>query len=53
MILTVSARKIVLSETDTDSDDVMFDKFKGKSNGHARNGRPRNGFLRSGSRVKT
>ena len=44
---------MVLSESDTDSDDVMFDKFKSKSNGQIKNGKSRNGFIKSNSRVKT
>ncbi|XP_008209692.1 dyslexia-associated protein KIAA0319 isoform X1 [Nasonia vitripennis] len=50
---TFSGHKVVLSESDTESDDVMFDKFKGKTNGSLRNGKSRNGFLKSNSRVKT
>ncbi|XP_015600421.1 dyslexia-associated protein KIAA0319-like protein [Cephus cinctus] len=48
-----SHKKMVLSESDTDSDDVLFEHRKGKSNGHLRNGKSRNGFLKAGSRVKT
>lgn len=45
--------KLMLSETDTDSDDVLFESRKGKVNGHLRNGKSRNGFMKMGPRVKT
>lgn len=44
---------MMLSESDTDSDDVLFESRKGKANGHLRNGKPRNGFMKIGPRVKT
>lgn len=44
---------MVLSESDSESDDVMFDKLKSKNNGtFARNVKPRNGF-KSNPRIKT
>lgn len=45
--------KMVLSESDTDSDDVLFEHRKSKSGSHIRNGKSRNGFIKVGSRVKT
>ncbi|XP_015123990.1 dyslexia-associated protein KIAA0319 isoform X2 [Diachasma alloeum] len=51
-----STHKMVLSESDTDSDDVLFEHRKNKNNGniHIRNGKSRNGFIKSGSsRIKT
>ncbi|XP_011314056.1 dyslexia-associated protein KIAA0319 isoform X2 [Fopius arisanus] len=50
-----STHKMVLSESDTDSDDVLFEHRKSKNNGniHVRNGKSRNGFVKSGSRIKT
>ncbi|XP_012263450.2 dyslexia-associated protein KIAA0319-like protein [Athalia rosae] len=45
--------KMMLSESDTDSDDVLFESRKGRSNGHLRNGKSRNGFMKMGPRVKT
>nr|CAD7399336.1 unnamed protein product [Timema poppensis] len=45
--------KIVLSETDSDSD-VLFESRKCKANGDARNGHKlRNGFAKIGRRIKT
>ncbi|XP_066597643.1 dyslexia-associated protein KIAA0319-like protein [Prorops nasuta] len=44
--------KMVLSDSDTDSDDVLFEHKKGK-NCYERNGKSRNGFIKSGSRIKT
>nr|CAD7429431.1 unnamed protein product [Timema monikensis] len=46
--------KIVLSETDSDSD-VLFESRKCKANGDARNGhnKLRNGFAKIGRRIKT
>lgn len=51
--LLVSPHKMVLSESDTDSDDVLFEHRKGKVNGFAKNGKNRNGFIKSGLKVKT
>ncbi|XP_014214907.1 dyslexia-associated protein KIAA0319-like protein [Copidosoma floridanum] len=48
-----SRHKMVLSESDSDSDDVMFDKFKGRSNSHPRSMKARNGFAKSSTKVKT
>ncbi|XP_063984178.1 dyslexia-associated protein KIAA0319 isoform X2 [Diachasmimorpha longicaudata] len=50
-----STHKMVLSESDTDSDDVLFEHRKNKHNGNIpiRNGKSRNGFIKSGSRIKT
>ncbi|XP_076756183.1 dyslexia-associated protein KIAA0319 [Xylocopa sonorina] len=48
-----STHKMVLSESDTDSDDVLFEHRKAKNNNQARNGKSRNGFIKVGSRVKT
>lgn len=45
--------KMVLSESDTDSDDVLFEHRKSKNGSHIRNGKSRNGFIKVGSRVKT
>lgn len=45
--------KMVLSESDTDSDDVLFEHRKSKNGSHIRNGKSRNGFVKVGSRVKT
>nr|XP_034182406.1 dyslexia-associated protein KIAA0319 isoform X2 [Osmia lignaria] len=50
---TFSTHKMVLSESDTDSDDVLFEHRKAKNNSQARNGKSRNGFIKVGSRVKT
>ncbi|XP_076654438.1 dyslexia-associated protein KIAA0319 [Halictus rubicundus] len=50
---TFSSHKMVLSESDTDSDDVLFEHRKTKNNSQARNGKSRNGFIKVGSRVKT
>ncbi|XP_043477111.1 dyslexia-associated protein KIAA0319-like protein [Leptopilina heterotoma] len=50
---TFSPHKMVLSESDTDSDDVLFEHRKGKVNGFAKNGKNRNGFIKSGLKVKT
>lgn len=44
---------MVLSESDTDSDDVLFEHHKSKSGSHIRNGKSRNGFIKVGPRVKT
>jgi len=44
---------MVLSESDTDSDDVLFEHRKSKSGSHVRNGKSRNGFIKVGPRVKT
>lgn len=43
---------MVLSDSDSESDDVMFDKLKSKSNGHLRNVKSSNGFIKN-SRLKT
>lgn len=52
--VTVSTHnKMVLSESDTDSDDVLFEHRKSKSGSRIRNGTSRNGFIKVGSRVKT
>ncbi|XP_017877512.1 dyslexia-associated protein KIAA0319 [Ceratina calcarata] len=48
-----SAHKMVLSESDTDSDDVLFEHRKTKNSSQVRNGKSRNGFIKVGSRVKT
>lgn len=48
-----STHKMVLSESDTDSDDVLFEHRKSKSGSHVRNGKSRNGFIKVGPRVKT
>lgn len=45
--------KMVLSESDTDSDDVLFEHRKNKNGNHIRNGKSRNGFIKVGPRVKT
>ncbi|XP_054007146.1 dyslexia-associated protein KIAA0319 isoform X1 [Hylaeus anthracinus] len=50
---TFSTHKMVLSASDTDSDDVLFEHRKVKNNGQVRNGKSRNGFIKVGSRVKT
>ncbi|XP_029033013.1 dyslexia-associated protein KIAA0319 [Osmia bicornis bicornis] len=50
---TFSTHKMVLSESDTDSDDVLFEHRKAKNSSQARNGKSRNGFIKVGSRVKT
>ncbi|XP_033227932.1 dyslexia-associated protein KIAA0319-like protein isoform X2 [Belonocnema kinseyi] len=47
-----SPHKMVLSESDTESDDVLFEHRKGKTNGYAINGKSRNGFLKSGFKIK-
>lgn len=44
---------MVLSESDTDSDDVLFEHRKTKNSSQVRNGKSRNGFVKVGSRVKT
>lgn len=49
----VSTHKMVLSESDTDSDDVLFEHRKAKNSSQVRNGKSRNGFIKVGSRVKT
>ncbi|XP_032664375.1 dyslexia-associated protein KIAA0319-like protein [Odontomachus brunneus] len=48
-----STHKMVLSESDTDSDDVLFEHRKSKNGNHIRNGKSRNGFIKVGPRVKT
>ena len=50
---TFSTHKMVLSESDTDSDDVLFEHRKAKNSSQVRNGKSRNGFIKVGSRVKT
>lgn len=54
MIPRVSQGKIMLSETDSDSD-VLYESGKSKLNGDSRNGhsKGRNGFVKSGRRIKT
>lgn len=52
-IFIVSTHKMVLSESDTDSDDVLFEHRKAKNSSQVRNGKSRNGFIKVGSRVKT
>lgn len=44
---------MVLSESDTDSDDILFEHRKAKNSSQVRNGKSRNGFIKVGSRVKT
>lgn len=44
---------MVLSESDTDSDDVLFEHRKNKAGNHLKNGKLQNGFIKIGSRVKT
>lgn len=53
LIFIVSTHKMVLSESDTDSDDVLFEHRKVKNSSQIRNGKSRNGFIKVGSRVKT
>ncbi|XP_012278957.1 dyslexia-associated protein KIAA0319-like protein [Orussus abietinus] len=48
-----SHNKLVLSESDTDSDDVLFEHRKGKNDCHIKNGKSRNGFLKTNARIKT
>lgn len=49
-----AVHKMALSESDTESDDVLFEHRRMKSNDHYnKNGKPRNGFLKNGSRIKT
>lgn len=50
---SVSTHKMVLSESDTDSDDILFEHRKAKNSSQVRNGKSRNGFIKVGSRVKT
>jgi len=53
ILITVSTHnKMVLSESDTDSDDVLFEHRKSKSGSHIRNGKSRNGFIKVGPRIK-
>lgn len=44
---------MILSESDSDSDDVLFEHRKSKSDNHIRNGKSRNGFIKVHPRVKT
>ncbi|KAK7867796.1 hypothetical protein R5R35_001209 [Gryllus longicercus] len=55
MIPRVSQGKIMLSDTDSDSESVLYESGKCKLNGESRNGhgKPRNGFVKSGRRIKT
>lgn len=43
---------MILSESDTDSDDILFEHRKSKSSSHIRNNKSQNGFINVG-RVKT
>ncbi|PSN49545.1 hypothetical protein C0J52_04994 [Blattella germanica] len=54
MIPRVTAGKMMISESDSDSD-VLFESRKCKQNGDARNGhgKMRNGFVKMGRRIKT
>ncbi|XP_034947675.1 dyslexia-associated protein KIAA0319 [Chelonus insularis] len=51
---TFSPRKMALSETDTESDDVLFEHRRLNKNMdlNYKNGKVRNGFVKTGSRIK-
>lgn len=50
-----SAHKLALSQSDTESDDVLFEHRRIKNNNdHVRNGKHgKNGFMKNGTRIKT